>query len=121
MVLLTDGGDQGSRSKEEDAVASAQHGDTTIYSVYYSNGSDFGGNKKALDEMARATGGRVFTVTPTMTLQAIFTEIADDLRQRYEIGYRSPDLRPNRYHTIGLTTTDKDFIVDARKGYFTPK
>jgi Ca-activated chloride channel family protein len=121
MLLLTDGGDQGSRFKEDDAIEAAQRSDTMIYSIYYSDGSDFGGNKKALDHLATETGGRVFTVTPTMTLQTIFSEIADDLRQQYEIGYRSPDRRPNQYHSISLRTTDNQLIVDARKGYFTPK
>jgi Ca-activated chloride channel homolog len=121
MVLLTDGGDEGSRHKVEDAIETAQRGDTIIYSVYYSNGSDFGGNKKALEAMARETGGRVFTVTPAMPLQTIFLAIADDLRRQYEIGFRAPDLRPNRYHTIGLKTTDNNLVVNARKGYFTHK
>ena len=66
------------------------------------------------------TGGREFSVDSTMTLQQI-AAIADDLRLQYEIGYRPPDSRPNKYHKISLATTDKKLLVQSRDGYFTPK
>ena len=89
-----------------------------IYSVYYSNG---GGDLNVLKDLSKATGGRVFTVSPTLSLQQIYADIAADLRLEYEIGYAPPDLRPNRYHKIDLTAKDKKLIVQAREGYFTPK
>jgi VWFA-related protein len=89
-----------------------------IYSVYYSDG---GGNKSALSHLSKATGGRVFTVGPDMTLEQIYAEIASDMRLQYEIGYRPPPSPPNKHHKIDLKATDKKLIVQAREGYFTPK
>ncbi len=118
MVLLTDGGDNGSRFSAKDAIRAAQAADIMIYSVFYSNG---GGDLGALKDLSKATGGRVFTVSPTMTLQQIYASIAADLRQSYELGYAPPDTRPNKYHKIDLATPGKKLIVQAREGYFTPK
>jgi Ca-activated chloride channel family protein len=86
--------------------------------VYYSNG---GGDLDTLNHISKATGGRVFTVSPTMTLKQIYAAIADDMRLEYEIGYRPPDSKPNKYHTIDLKPADKKLAIQAREGYFTPK
>jgi Ca-activated chloride channel family protein len=118
MVILTDGGDNGSRFSAKDAIRAAQGADIMIYSVYYSNG---GGNLDVLNDLSKVTGGRVFTVSPTSSLQQIYADIAADLRLEYQIGYAPPDLRPNRYHKIDLRTADNKLIVQAREGYFTPK
>jgi Ca-activated chloride channel family protein len=118
MVILTDGGDNGSRFSAKDAIRAAQGADIMIYSVYYSNG---GGNLDVLNDLSKVTGGRVFTVSPTSSLQQIYADIAADLRLEYQIGYAPPDLRPNRYHKIDLRTADNTLIVQAREGYFTPK
>jgi Ca-activated chloride channel homolog len=118
MVILTDGGDNGSQLTQKKAIEEAQRADIMIYSVYYSNG---GGDIGVLKDLSKATGGRVFTVSPTMPLQQIYAEIAADMRIQYEIGYRPPDSKPNKYHKIDLKTTDKKLIVQAREGYFTPK
>jgi Ca-activated chloride channel family protein len=118
MVILTDGGDNGSQFSEKDAIKAAQRADTMIYSVYYSNG---GGDIDVLNDLSRATGGRVFTVGPQMSLAQIYAAIADDMRMQYELGYTPPKSKANKYHKIALTAKDKDLTVQAREGYFTPK
>jgi len=118
MVILTDGGDNGSQFSEKRAIEEAQRANIMIYSVYYSNG---GGDIDTLKSLSKATGGRVFTVSKKMTLEQIYAEIAGDLRLQYEIGYRPPDPRPNKYHRIEVKAKDKTLTVQAREGYFTPK
>jgi Ca-activated chloride channel family protein len=118
MVVLTDGGDNGSHFSQKDAIREAQRADIMIYTIYYSNG---GGDEGALRDLSRQTGGREFTVGPSSTLQQIYASIAADLRLQYELGYRPPDTRPNKYHKIDLRATDKTLTVQARDGYFTPK
>jgi Ca-activated chloride channel family protein len=118
MVLLTDGGDEGSKFSQKQAIAAAQRADIMIYSVYYSSG---GGDLDTLTKMSKATGGRVFTVTPQLTLQQIYAAIAADMRFEYELGYIPPKSKPNKYHKIDLTAVNKSLTVQAREGYFTPK
>jgi Ca-activated chloride channel family protein len=118
MVILTDGGDNGSKFSAKDAIREAQRADIMIYTVYYSNG---GGDEAALKNLSKQTGGREFSVDSNMSLHQIYAAIADDLRMQYELGYRPPDSKPNKYHKIDLTTKDKNLQVQARDGYFTPK
>ncbi|HEY4381811.1 MAG TPA: VWA domain-containing protein [Acidobacteriaceae bacterium] len=118
IVILTDGGDNGSRFNKKNAIEEAQRADIMVYTVYYSNG---GGDESVLKDLSRQTGGREFSVSSTQSLQQIYAAIADDLRLQYQIGYRPPDPRPNRYHKIDLEPTDKQLRIQAREGYFTPK
>jgi len=118
MVILTDGGDNGSRFNVKHAIEEAQRADIIVYTIYYSNG---GGDENVLKDMSRQTGGREFSVTPSTTLQQIYSTIAADLRLQYELGYRPPPSGPNKYHKIDLAAKDKKLTVQAREGYFTPK
>ena len=76
---------------------------------------------RALEKLSESTGGHVFTVSHTMSLRDIFTQIADDLRLQYELGYTPPpDTQPNSYHKLELKAKDKKLTVQARKGFFQP-
>lgn len=123
MVVLTDGGDNGSHFKEKDAIREAQRAGMMVYTIYYSDG---GGDENGLQQISKATGGREFAVSGKMTLAQIYESIAEDMRQSYEIGYVPPDTRPNKYHKIELRVKDKGapdrkLTVQAREGYYTPK
>ena len=117
MVLLTDGGDNGSKFSQKKAIEAAQRAGFMVYSVYYSSG---GGDLDGLTKISKATGGRTFTVSPQLTLQQIYAAIANDMRLEYELGYVPPASKPNKYHKIDLTALNKSFTVQAREGYFTP-
>jgi len=118
MVILTDGGDNGSHFGQKDAIREAQRAGVMVYTIYYSDG---GGDENGLKQISAATGGREFAVSEKMKLADIYAAIAADMRQSYEIGYTPPDTRPNRYHKIELKTTEKGLTVQAREGYYTPK
>jgi Ca-activated chloride channel family protein len=97
MVILTDGGDNGSRFNIKHAIEEAQRADIMVYTIYYSDG---GGDEDVLKDISRQTGGREFSVSPTLTLAQIYADIADRPAPEYELGYRPPDSRPNKYHKI---------------------
>ncbi len=130
MVLLTDGGDNGSRSTLDNAIEQAQRGDIQIYSILYSvrnEAAKFGvggpgspdPGMKILQSLSDATGGRVFTVSPTLSLREIFTQIGQDLRLQYALGYTPPaDTQPNSYHKLELKAKNNKLTVQARKGFF---
>ena len=132
MVILTDGEDHGSRYSMEQAIAAAQRADVVIYSVYYSgeafaNGMPHPRNPNQVDgravlkDISSATGGHVFTVETKTPLDLIFTQIADDMRLQYQIGYTPPESTPGSYHKIELKSNVKHLSVQARVGYYTPK
>jgi Ca-activated chloride channel family protein len=119
IVLLTDGGDNGSYFRLQDAIRDAQSADIMIYSIYYAHRG--GGNERVLKELSLQTGGREFIVDRKRTLQKIYASIAADLRLQYELGYRPPDAQPGTYHKIDLHARNKKLTIQARNGYFTPK
>ena len=130
MVILSDGGDNGSRSSVDQAIEQAQRADVQIYSVLYSafdlgNGMRSGlpgqmdEGKATLRKLSESTGGRVFTVSRGMGLREIFAQIGQDLRLQYELGYTPPaDLQANSYHRLELKAKDKKLNVQARKGFY---
>lgn len=133
MVILTDGEDHGSRYDLKAAIAAAQRADIVVYSIYYSAEGFMSGisqrrpapgspdGHQILKEISSATGGHVFTVTQKMPLDLIYTQIADDMRLQYQIGYTPPDSKPGSYHKIELKPTAKHLTVQARVGYYTPQ
>jgi Ca-activated chloride channel family protein len=128
MVILSDGGDNGSRRTLLEAIEQAQRADVQIYSVLYSmrNSLSDAGRAPALDpglqaleKLSESTGGRVFTVSRTKGLREIYDEIGQDLRLQYELGYKPPPgTQPNTYHKLELKAKDKKLTVQARKGFF---
>jgi Ca-activated chloride channel homolog len=130
MVILSDGGDNGSRRSLAEAIEQAQRADVQVYSILYSmwgglSGSDAGHvpatdpGMGALQKLSESTGGRVFKVSRSLSLREIFTQIGQDLRLQYELGYKPPlDTQPNSYHKLELKAKDKKLTVQARKGFF---
>ena len=122
MVVLTDGEDNGSQHTLEHAIAEAQTADVIVYSIFYSVQEGFGSGgrgRAVLDQISKATGGRVFTVSGSETLKVIYAEIADELRQQYQIGYRPGESAKGTFHKIELKAKDKKLKVQARSGYYT--
>ena len=73
--------------------------------------------KKVLERIARETGGRFFEVSKKQPIDQIYTQIEQELRNQYSLGY-SPDkaVAGSGYHKITLTTTNKDLTrADARR------
>ena len=92
------------------------------YSIYYTDMrySMYGGGSDGdLRKMSSETGGRVFSVSRNRTLQQIFTEIDEEMRSQYTIGYAPQGAqRDGAFHQIEIRTDNKDHRVAARKGYY---
>jgi VWFA-related protein len=125
LVLITDGMDYGSKTKIQGAIEAAQKADAIIYSIYYTDPrySMYGGGSDGdLKKMSSETGGRVFEVNRHRTLQQIFTEIDEEMRSQYSIGYVPLNTgRDGSFRRIEIRTPDKDQRVAARKGYYAQK
>jgi VWFA-related protein len=75
--------------------------------------------KKILQQLAKETGGRFFEVTKKETIDQIYAEIDEELRNQYALGY-TPDKTDAAvgYHKIQLTTKQKDATVQTREGFY---
>lgn len=75
--------------------------------------------KRILQRISKETGGRYFEISRKDSVEDAYASIADELRTQFVLGYTPPKDQSSGYHTIHLTTKDKDQIVQAREGYFT--
>lgn len=149
VVVLSNGVDHGSKESLRAAIEAAQRADTMVYSIYYKGEENpfggFGGypghrggwggpgghrggypqeesrtdGKKVLEQMSRETGGRLFEVSGKQSVEKIYAQIEEELRNQYSLGY-TPD-RPDSgggYHKIVVRTKQKDLVVQAREGYY---
>ncbi len=125
MVLISDGVDQGSRVKIDKALRSVQLTDTIIYGIEYYDPSEYGygfgggGGGGTLKRLAEETGGRVFRVSRKHPLEDAFSEIQQEMRSQYAIGYESTNAQQDgSFRRLDVKTREKSLKVQARKGYF---
>ncbi|MCC6860149.1 MAG: VWA domain-containing protein [Bryobacterales bacterium] len=131
LVLITDGVDQGSRVRLEEAIEAAHRADAIVYSIYYYDpsayyghgGMTFGGvSDSDIKRMSEQTGGRLLKVSRKNTLEKVFEDIQQEMRSQYSIGYTSSnDRKDGGFRRLEVRTRNKDLKVQARKGYYAPK
>jgi len=130
LVLITDGEDEGSRYKITQAIEAAQKADAIIYGFWYvdrrfymSRGMVFAGSSdSALRQMSEDTGGHVFHIDNRLTLQDAFTQLQEEMRSQYAIGYTPTNpAKDGTFRKIEMRTGNKDYKVQARKGYYAIK
>jgi VWFA-related protein len=75
--------------------------------------------KKVLEQICGETGGRMFEANKKDSVDQIYSNIADELRAQYLLGY-TPDKQStdSGYHKITLTAKKKDLFVQTRQGYY---
>lgn len=73
--------------------------------------------KKILEQISKATGGRLFEVSSKQNVDKIYVQIEEEMRNQYSLGY-TPEKMDSGYHRLDLKTTQKDLIVQARQGYY---
>jgi VWFA-related protein len=132
VIALTDGVAFKDPTPIGVAIEYAQRADTIIYSIRYSDPTQVflpivgaiiavakERGKKGLHRMAEDTGGVTYEVTKGQSIEAIYAEIEDALRNQYSIGYTPPRLEgDDKYHNIKLTANDRHLVANARAGYY---
>ncbi len=76
--------------------------------------------KKILERISRETGGRMFEVSKKEPVSQIYSQIQEELRNQYSLGYTPNPVEPG-YHKIQVVATKKDLVVQARDGYYGDK
>ncbi|HKN61247.1 MAG TPA: VWA domain-containing protein [Candidatus Acidoferrales bacterium] len=86
LIIVSDGGDNASQQKFSQVLALAQQSQVLIYSIALV--SDEGEeNPGVLRHLSKATGGVTYFPGPAITVTAISTQIARDLREQYTLGF----------------------------------
>ncbi len=126
IVLITDGEDQGSKLKSEEAVEAAQKADVIIYGILFLDRQFYGGyglsvylGDSVLKKMSEETGGRMVRVDRSKDLPTAFEEISQELRSQYSLGYTPSNAgRDGRFRRLRIKTVRDDLRVQHRKGYY---
>ena len=116
LVVISDGLDNGSQKKLEEAVAAAQSTNTIVYGICYQGpfpGCSF------LNNIAEPAGGRAFKVDAKTPLSKIFQTIEEEMRGQYALSY----VPTNRAHDgsfrkLQVRVHKPGLRVHTRKGYF---
>ena len=75
--------------------------------------------QQMLKKMSEETGGRLFRTGRRNSLDEAFRQLQEELRNQYAIGYTPPNEGKNgAYRKIEIRMRDKEWKVQARKGYF---
>ena len=117
LILVTDGEDRSSFYKEEQLIELLRESDVQIYAIGFVNDLDNKGGfirksdrKKAknfLNRLATETGGRAFFPNDLSELNGIATDIANELRIQYSIGYvPTGDDTPGKVRNIKVVVKD---------------
>jgi len=127
MVLLTDGGDQGSDETLPNAIAAAQRSEVIVYVIMIADrsfGAFYTGSaESAMHKLAEQTGGRVIDVgNNPKKLREAFDAIGTELRSQYMVGYTPTNTATDgKYRKLEVKSVDPQYKIQARKGYYAPK
>jgi Ca-activated chloride channel homolog len=122
IVLVTDGYDENSQAKAEDALAAAQAAHAAVYVIGVGGiaGISLKG-ERALRQIAGQTGGRVFFPSREEELPTVHELVAADVQQRYLITYSPSNATTDgAWRRITVLTTNASDRVRTRAGYFAP-
>jgi VWFA-related protein len=132
FILLSDGVAFKEPTSITTAIEYAQRADTIIYPIRFSDPVPFSHpvigailaiasehGKQGLHRMANETGGAYFEVTASQSIEDIYSQIEEALRNQYSIGYTPARTQSDgKYHKIKLTTKDRHLTVNTRAGYY---
>jgi Ca-activated chloride channel family protein len=127
LLVITDGMDNASRHTLTETVNEVQHSDAIIYAVGLFGKEDKGATsrkaRKALEDLADATGGLAFFPEAVEDTESICTQIAHDIRNQYTLAYYPTHFeRDGTFRTVQVMVTNPHgggkLSVRTRTGYY---
>jgi VWFA-related protein len=127
LILLTDGQDQGSYETLNAGLEASLRSDVMIFSIDIVDRAFYGidnityNGDWVLKKLSGTTGGEVIRAKGSKNAAEAFTEIADELRSQYWLGYTPTNTaRDGSYRTIRVRVRNGHDRVQAREGYYAP-
>ena len=128
MILLTDGQDEGSRLKIQDAIEAAEKADAIVYVLLCADRGFYGGfgmgysGEGDMRKLTEQTGGRVINVGNKFDkLKEAFNQIAAELRSQYNIGYVPTNIKQDGTYRKLEIKNKENYKIQARAGYYASK
>ncbi len=126
LIILTDAVDAGSQVPLEEALEVAQRTDTVIHIIGVADYGFYGwggySGEGYAKKLAEQTGGRSIFVNNEKKLEEAFTQISEELRTQYVLGYYPTNrTKDGKFRKIEIKIKRDAAKVLARKGYYAPK
>ena len=120
-MLLSDGGDNASRTTKEEAVHKAQASNAVIYTIGSIEPGSRDANPGLLKELSLASGGELYPTEGCRRHRKAARQIARDIRHTYTIGYTPTNTaRDGAFRTVRVVVTappGRPLVVRSRTGY----
>jgi VWFA-related protein len=121
MILISDGDDNQSRVRPDEAIKMCQRSETIIYAISTNWTPSRGKGDQILSQMASETGGQVFFPPSVEEMSNSFKDIEEELRSQYALTYTPADFKyDGAFRSIYLYCNDRRYQARAKKGYFAP-
>jgi Ca-activated chloride channel family protein len=126
IVVLSDGEDTSSLLPFEEVLELAKRSVTAIYAIGLHSkeprvASSFNEADFVLKSLCQETGGRAFFPQAVGELDAIYSQIADELSSQYTVGYTSKNPKRNgAWRRIVLRVARPNAIPRTKQGYYAP-
>jgi Ca-activated chloride channel family protein len=128
LLVVTDGEDNTSRNSLEKTIREIQRTNTVIYTIGLL-GEEKGKNKtkakKALQQIATASGGLAYFPESVDDVHNICEQVAHDIRNQYTLGYYpTNDRRDGSYRSVQVDIIPPrgrgKLVARTRNGYYSP-
>ncbi|HKH70370.1 MAG TPA: VWA domain-containing protein [Vicinamibacterales bacterium] len=121
LVLLSDGGDNASRTTRDEAVHKAQASNAVIYTIGLIEPDSRDANPGLLKELSLASGGELYRPRDFDDVADVLDKIARDIRHTYTIGYTPTNTaRDGAFRTVRVVVTappGRSLVVRSRTRY----
>lgn len=109
LIVVSDGGDNASRTNLDEVLSMAQASRATIYTVGLLDPYDRDLNPKVLRKLSSVTGGEFVRPQTADEVLTAFKNICQDIRSRYSIGYvPAPETGKRFVHKVKVIAKDAE-------------
>jgi Ca-activated chloride channel family protein len=123
VLVISDGGDNASKSNFPQVLRTAQSTNVTIYAIGLFDEQSTDQNPKILTKLTEETGGLAYFPSSYSQIINDCQEIGTDVRHQYTLGYVPTDHSGGGYHKIrvGVNAPGRGRLtVRTRVGYLSP-
>ena len=122
LVVVSDGGDNASRTTRESVIRQAQESNAVIHTIALVDAVGArDGNPAWLKQLAEASGGESFRPADARGIADILRKIAESIRHTYTLAYVSTNTaRDGRFRTVRVAVVSPSgprLLVRTRAGY----
>lgn len=117
LILITDGEENSSHSRIENAIDATLQSDVIVFALNTNRSQQL--TDPMLQKLSKSTGGAVLHAHGAHELKAAFRRINEQLRSQYLVGYKPPQWKADQsFHKIRITTQRFGLRLHCRKGYY---